>query len=214
MIKPNYLTNVGYYALGIGIFHSGVEIGEKEFCFGGHDVPNITGVFVVEPRTGIPELFLKRTIDLGQTHLTDKEVEELLVRLSDEYSGPSYNLLTRNCNHFTEVFAYELTHRSVPFWINRAARLGNMFPCVVPWDWIQPPECIEEEEEEEEEVSEPPATNRRPSTVSLLSNRHHRSYTEGRSESQERLLPPLINFQGIAIPASNETTLPDIHHQN
>lgn len=42
-----------------GIFHSGVEIGEKEYCFGGHDVPNITGVFVVEPRVGIPELFLK-----------------------------------------------------------------------------------------------------------------------------------------------------------
>ncbi|KAG1051685.1 hypothetical protein G6F43_006124 [Rhizopus delemar] len=219
-IQPNYITNVGYYAFGIGIFHSGVEIGEKEYCFGGHDVPNITGVFVVEPRVGIPELFLKRTIDMGQANLVDKEIEELLLRLSDEFTGPSYNLLNRNCNHFTERFVYELTQKYTPSWINRAARLGTMFPCVVPWDWIQPPECIDDDEEgEEQEEREPeapstPIVNRRPSTVSLLSNRHalHHSYTEGRSHSQERLLPPLVNFQGIVLPASNETTTPDIHH--
>ncbi|KAI9268794.1 PPPDE putative peptidase domain-containing protein [Sporodiniella umbellata] len=211
MIEPNYLTNAGYYTLGLGIFHSGVEIGEKEFCFGGHNMPNITGVFVVKPKTGIPELFLKRTIDLGQTRLTDKEIQELLVRLSDEFSGPSYNLLTRNCNHFTEELSYALTRRSIPFWINRAARLGNMFPCVVPWDWIQPPECAEEEEDNEEEEQIKPSVSRRPSAVSLLSNKHHRSYTEGRGESQERLLPPLVSFQGIAIPASSETASPNIH---
>lgn len=43
----------------LGVFHSGVEIGDKEYCFGGHDIPNVTGVFVIEPRVGIPELTLK-----------------------------------------------------------------------------------------------------------------------------------------------------------
>lgn len=43
----------------LGVFHSGVEIGGKEYCFGGHEIPNVTGVFVVEPRIGIPELSLK-----------------------------------------------------------------------------------------------------------------------------------------------------------
>ncbi|KAI8975310.1 PPPDE putative peptidase domain-containing protein, partial [Mycotypha africana] len=135
----------------IGVFHSGVQIGDKEYCFGGHSLPNITGVFVVEPKVGIPELTLKQTIDMGTTDLSKREIEELLVTLSDEFTGPSYNLLTRNCNHFTEAFVEKLTQQPLPPWINRAARIGSMFPCVVPYEWIQPPEFAEEAEEEVEQ---------------------------------------------------------------
>ncbi|OAD06083.1 hypothetical protein MUCCIDRAFT_17317, partial [Mucor lusitanicus CBS 277.49] len=117
-----------------GVFHSGVEIGGKEYCFGGHEIPNVTGVFVIEPRIGIPELTLKQTFDMGTTNLTEKEIEDLLLQLSDEFTGPSYNLLSRNCNHFTEEFVFKLTQKTIPAWINRAAKLGNMFPCVVPWE--------------------------------------------------------------------------------
>ncbi|CAO3646573.1 unnamed protein product [Mucor hiemalis] len=186
--------------MGVGVFHSGVEIGNKEYCFGGHEVPNVTGVFAIEPRVGIPELSLKQTIDMGTTDLTDKEIEELLVKLSDEFTGPSYNLLTRNCNHFTEEFVKYLNNKSTPTWINRAAKLGNMFPCVVPWEWIQPPELAEEEENQAEEVAEEEdgtsnrhQQSRRSSTISLLSNSKntrssYNSTLEGRSASQERLL--------------------------
>ncbi|CEJ04181.1 hypothetical protein RMCBS344292_18148 [Rhizopus microsporus] len=215
MLQPNYITNIGYYAFGLGIFHSGVEINGKEYCFGGHAMSNVTGVFVVEPKIGIPELILKRTIDMGSMRLTDKEFEETLTAISDEFTGPSYNLLMRNCNHFTEEFVYRLTQKRTPTWINRAAKLGTMFPCVVPWEWIQPPELGEEEEEEVEPEtpqsvpnSTRPSTTiqRRSSTVSLLSNRHPPySYTEGRNPSQERLVPPVVNFQGIMLPASSET---------
>lgn len=164
---------------------------------------------------------------MGTTDLTDKEIEELLLKLSDEFTGPSYNLLTRNCNHFTEEFVKCLNNKTTPTWINRAARLGNMFPCVVPWEWIQPPELAEEEEEqaeeaaaaaaaEEEDDDENEATtsnnklqrSRRSSTISLLSNSKntrssYNSTMEGRSASQERLLgnthhyQPIPKFQGI-----------------
>ncbi|CAO0789913.1 unnamed protein product [Mucor circinelloides] len=222
MIQPNYITQFGYYALGVGVFHSGVEIGGKEYCFGGHDIPNVTGVFVIEPRIGIPELKLKQTFDMGTTHLTEKEIEDLLLQLSDEFTGPSYNLLSRNCNHFTEEFVVNLTQKTIPAWINRAAKLGNMFPCVVPWEWIQPPEFAEEAEEEVEEAEEETddddqgghAQSRRSSTISLLSSRRTRSnYTfssaqhDERNSSQERLIlggnhggiyhPPIAKFQGI-----------------
>ncbi|CEP16540.1 hypothetical protein [Parasitella parasitica] len=223
MIQPNYITQFGYYALGVGVFHSGVEIGHKEYCFGGHDIPNVTGVFVIEPRIGIPELMLKQTFDMGATTLSAKEIEELLLQLSDEFTGSSYNLLTRNCNHFTEELVMKLTQKTIPAWINRAAKLGNMFPCVVPWEWIQPPEFSEEAEEEVlehrqmEEEDDADADedihvhSRRSSAISLLDSRRMRSnYTycnEGRNSSQERLIvgghggmiyhPPITKFQGI-----------------
>lgn len=150
---------------------------------------------------------------MGTTDLTDKEIEELLLKLSDEFTGPSYNLLTRNCNHFTEEFVKCLNDKNIPTWINRAARLGNMFPCVVPWEWIQPPELAEEEEEQAEEEAEnneedQNSHGRRSSTISLLSNSRntrssYNSTLEGRSTSQERLLgnnhhyQPISKFQGI-----------------
>ncbi|KAI8645197.1 PPPDE putative peptidase domain-containing protein [Parasitella parasitica] len=200
-----------------GVFHSGVEVGGKEYCFGGHEIPNVTGVFVIQPRTGIPELSLKQTFDIGATDLSVKEIEDLLLQLSDEFTGPSYNLLTRNCNHFTEELVMKLTQKTIPAWINRAAKLGNMFPCVVPWEWIQPPEFSEEAEEEvlendqSEEVEdyddadEENIHSRRSSTISLLSSR--RTSHEGRNSSQERLIigghggviyhPPITKFQGV-----------------
>ncbi|KAI8378903.1 PPPDE putative peptidase domain-containing protein [Blakeslea trispora] len=216
MIQSNYITQFGYYALGVGIFHSGVEIEGKEYCFGGHEVPNVTGVFVVEPKIGIPELTLKQTFDMGTTNLTAQEIEELLVRISDEYVGTSYNLLSRNCNHFTEDFVARLTHRSLPSWINRAARLGTMFPCMVPWEWIQPPEF---EEEAEQEADFGHSISRRSSTVSLLSNsqRQRSSLTYNstdipvkRSNSSNSIHNhphspfPITPFQGIVLPENEQ----------
>jgi hypothetical protein len=78
-----------------GIFHSGVEVRGREYCFGGHDMPNMTGVFVIEPKIGIPELLFKRSIDMGTTNLTDKEIEDALLQISEDFAGNSYNLLTR-----------------------------------------------------------------------------------------------------------------------
>jgi PPPDE putative peptidase domain len=49
--------------------------------------------------------------------------------------------ITRNCNHFTADLCHRLTGKTVPGWINRAAKLGTMFPCVLPAEWIDPPEC-------------------------------------------------------------------------
>lgn len=42
-----------------GIYHSGIEIGEHEYCFGGHDYENVTGVFMVQPKVGPQGLLFK-----------------------------------------------------------------------------------------------------------------------------------------------------------
>lgn len=54
--------------------------------------------------------------------------------------GTSYNLLTKNCNHFTSYLCQKLTGRPAPSWLNRAASIGVALPCVVPREWIAPPD--------------------------------------------------------------------------
>ncbi|KAI8069292.1 PPPDE putative peptidase domain-containing protein [Gongronella butleri] len=140
MLQPSFLTAVGYYALGIGIYHSGVEICGKEYCFGGHEFKDITGVFAVEAKVGPPGLLFKQSISIGHTRLSDEQIQQVIHDISKEYVGPTYNLLTRNCNHFTDEFCHRLTGKHAPSWINRAAKLGTMFPCVIPTEWVEPPE--------------------------------------------------------------------------
>ncbi|KAI5054511.1 hypothetical protein GOP47_0030593, partial [Adiantum capillus-veneris] len=51
------------YWLGLGIFHSGVEVHGVEYAFGAHDYPT-SGVFEVEPRN-CPGFVFRRTITIG-----------------------------------------------------------------------------------------------------------------------------------------------------
>ncbi|KAF9914697.1 hypothetical protein BX616_007746, partial [Lobosporangium transversale] len=141
-IPSNVLTAIGYF-MGLGVFHSGVEILDKEFSFGGHE-ENTTGVFCVQPRVGPEGVVYKETILVGFTTKTDAEINQVIQILSKEFTGDSYVLLSRNCNHFSSEMAYRLTGSRPPAWINRAAKLGTMFPCVVPQGWIEPPLAEEE----------------------------------------------------------------------
>lgn len=77
--------------------------------------------------------------------------------MSDQFLGPSYNLLTHNCNHFTSALCEKLTSKPAPAWLNRAASIGLALPCVVPREWIAPPdvdtadgELLEEDSDSDE----------------------------------------------------------------
>src|SRR5436190_15533752 len=79
---------------------------------------------------------------------------------SEEFQGTSYNLLTKNCNHFTSYLCEKLTSRAAPSWLNRAASIGVALPCVVPREWISPPDFdtadgeLLEEDEDQDRVDE------------------------------------------------------------
>lgn len=72
--SPNFLC--------LGVFHSGVEVLGREYCFGGHEF-EFTGVFVVSPRIGPPGVLFKwvsgfvRWQDLG----VKDGCEDMLVRV-------------------------------------------------------------------------------------------------------------------------------------
>lgn len=42
-----------------------------------------------------------KSIYIGECKLEDEEIEEIIEEISMEYLGRSYDLLKRNCNHFS-----------------------------------------------------------------------------------------------------------------
>ncbi|KAG4303318.1 hypothetical protein PCK1_000282 [Pneumocystis canis] len=126
------------WALGIGIYHSGVVVGDKEYAYGGHHIENVSGIYTTIPRTLPPGGRFRTCIRYGFITMTLDEIEQIIYDVGKEFQGPSYNLLTRNCNHFTSHLLYRLTSLSTPKWLNRAAAIGVTFPYMVPSGWIGP----------------------------------------------------------------------------
>lgn len=115
-------------------------INSREYAYGGHDRPNTTGVYWTEPGTVPPGATFRTEIIHGVTFATPAEIESIIRSASEDFPGQSYNLLTKNCNHFTQTLCERLTGRRGPSWLNRAAQIGVALPCVVPRDWLEPPD--------------------------------------------------------------------------
>ncbi|KAL2489536.1 PPPDE putative thiol peptidase family protein [Forsythia ovata] len=126
------LTPMNEYAywLGLGIYHSGVQVHGVEYAFGAHE-HSTTGIFEVEPKQ-CPGFTFRKSILIGRTDLGPKEVRAFMEKLSDEYSGNTYNLIAKNCNHFCNDVCLRLTSKPIPKWVNRLARLGLFCNCVLP----------------------------------------------------------------------------------
>ncbi|KAF5796957.1 putative PPPDE peptidase domain, PPPDE putative peptidase domain superfamily [Helianthus annuus] len=121
----------GYaYWAGFGIFHSGVEVHGVEYAFGAHDYSS-SGVFEVEPRQ-CPGFKFRRSILIGNTSMNPAQVREFMKHHVANYNGDTYHLIVKNCNHFCNDICYKLTGKSIPKWVNRMAKLGSMFSCVLP----------------------------------------------------------------------------------
>jgi deubiquitinase DESI2 len=148
------------WTVGASLLHSGVVINGREYAYGGHDKRGLTGVYWTKPKTEPPGGTFKCEILHGFTLATDEEIAKTIKKASEEFLGTCYNLLTKNCNHFTSYLCKKLTGQPGPAWLNRAASIGVALPCVVPRDWIEPPEydtadgaLLEEEEDNSNERS-------------------------------------------------------------
>ena len=63
----------------------------------------------------------RESVDLGTCLKTKQEVREILKTIKAAWPGTSYEVLTKNCNHFCEAFVTELGCRPTPPWLNRMA---------------------------------------------------------------------------------------------
>jgi len=139
LLPPGKVATV-LWAIGSSLLHSGVVIGDREYAYGGHDRRGLTGVYWTKPGQEPPGGTFKQSILHGFSFRPTEELDAIIHEASEEFQGTSYNLLTKNCNHFTSYLCEKLTGRSAPGWINRAASIGVALPCVVPREWIAPPD--------------------------------------------------------------------------
>ena len=100
----------------------------------------MTGVYWTAPRQVPPGGTFKCEILHGFTVRPQSEVDTIIKEASEAFQGTAYNLLSKNCNHFTQYLCEKLTGRTGPGWLNRAASIGVALPCVVPKEWIAPPD--------------------------------------------------------------------------
>jgi hypothetical protein len=155
--QPGRLSTV-LWTLGGSLLHSGVVIRGREYAYGGHNRRNTTGVYFTKPQFEPPGGTFRSTLLQGFTFRSPQEIDAIVKQVSDEFLGTNYNLLTNNCNHFTSALCERLTGKPAPGWLNRAASIGVALPCVVPKEWIAPPdhetaegELLDEEDEEDSE---------------------------------------------------------------
>lgn len=121
----------GYaYWLGLGVYHSGVQVHGIEYAFGAHEYPS-TGIFEGEPKKCEGFIF-RKAILVGWTDLRAEEVRKIMEELALEYKGNAYNLITKNCNHFCNDACIRLSGNPIPSWVNRLARIGFICNCVIP----------------------------------------------------------------------------------
>ena len=123
---------------GSGVYHTGIEIDGVEYAYGGSAASHEngftqaqlqqTGVWTqqpkVLPRASFQGASLKTSLIMGTVTVTRAELRGVLKQLKQEWRAVRYDLLTRNCNHFTAAACEALGVPPPPSWINRIATGG------------------------------------------------------------------------------------------
>mmetsp|Transcript_47962 Transcript_47962/g.95424 ORF Transcript_47962/g.95424 Transcript_47962/m.95424 type:complete len:180 (+) Transcript_47962:83-622(+) len=111
-----------------GIFHVGIEVLDKEWCY--------------MSRHGLrchramehPHHLYKESIALGETMLSAEQVKQKLGDFQQTWPGSAYHFLQRNCIHFAEEFhkALQLTE-PFPEWVHCIPKeVMNLSPKALP----------------------------------------------------------------------------------
>lgn len=113
-------SNAFIAPLGLGLYHTGVEIEHKEYYF------TPTGIHHSnQPRHEAFGQFKEQQL-LGQYPGSLQEIKNVLHRLGKTRFRPGdYDPVACNCNHFSEAIAEELLGERLPVWINRLAHWGQ-----------------------------------------------------------------------------------------
>ena len=102
-------------------------IGDMEYSF------SVSGIQRTRPL--LPEFGrVREQIMMGRYTGSRDDLAEVIRLLSStsaggDYTAGSYNVVTRNCNDFSQALCMLLVSQNIPDWVNRAARIGrNVLP--------------------------------------------------------------------------------------
>ena len=119
-------VNQYLYPMGLGMFHSGVEIHGVEYTF------SKSGVVEMKPKDESSGAPLRASLSMGSVQLSRKQVEAKVSDLKSLYQPGSYDLITKNCNVFADDLVYKLLGRPIPAWVNRSATFASCCKCLIP----------------------------------------------------------------------------------
>jgi hypothetical protein len=109
--------------LGTGMFHCGVEAFDWEWSF--IELCDAAGSGIVCCRPRWCEGFCYReSIEMGESTMTVDEFRKLVEKLETEWLVDSYELLSRNCCHFSEELCQRLGVGTIPKWVRNLADTG------------------------------------------------------------------------------------------
>jgi len=115
-------VNEVFRGIGTGAFHAGVEVLGQEWSYG--QAPRgESGIILCKPRRNPCHRF-RESLHMGQTTLSDEQVRVLLAQMHGEWLGADYDLLSRNCCHFSDAFCRRLGVGSAPDWLTNLAGAG------------------------------------------------------------------------------------------
>lgn len=119
-----FLTRgINHVAKSYGAFHTGLEVYGREWSFGMTFDDWSSGVTWNPPREN-PDHRYRETIVMGYTTLSPGKVWVLLEGLKVDWKGNTYNVLTRNCHHFSDHLSCKLGTGHMPTWLNALAGTG------------------------------------------------------------------------------------------
>jgi len=114
------------YGFGLGLYHSGVQVGGNEWTFASG-----SGIFSHDPRQAGGARF-REAIEMGSFSGTQRDLDRILDELRDSFKGTNYHILTMNCNSFSEALVTRMLNKSIPGFVNRMAMIGSYFSCLLP----------------------------------------------------------------------------------
>ena len=116
--------------LGLGLYHSAIEIEGVEYSYGGNVENSGSGVFTSNPGQ-VPNATYCCSYNMGAFRDRTKALTTLN-QVKNRFRANEYSLITQNCNHFAEAYLLELCGKRLPSYVNRLARAGSWIQFLLP----------------------------------------------------------------------------------
>ena len=121
--NPHFDKVVLLSKLGLGMYHTGVEINGIEYSYGGNVENRGSGVMKTAPLSIGNATYIK-SYHMGCTGNREK-LFNTIGDLMQEFKANEYSLINQNCNHFSDALLQRSVGKRLPSYINRPATIGS-----------------------------------------------------------------------------------------